>query len=184
MIKLQEGEKIILEARKHWFVFLAEGILILIAVVLPAAVIVFSLWFSPSIREYFSGQIIAAVAFFWATWAQLAWIGFFIAWTNYYLDVLVVTDKRIMDIEQISLFRRDVVTVPLENIQDIKVEVIGVIPTLFKFGNLHIQTAGMTKEVLIKGLSRPTEIKDMISELYHKTADLPAGERSILEGLY
>lgn len=168
MISLQDGEKIILEARKHWFVFLAEGILILIAVVLPALILLFSFLLFPAVRAYMVSDIIIGIVFFWAAWAQLSILGFFVTWTNYYLDVLVVTNKRIIDIDQIGLFRRDVATVPLQNIQDVKIEIKGIIPTFFKFGDLHIQTAGVNKEVLIRGLAEPAKIKDAISMLYHR----------------
>ncbi len=175
MIQLHEGEKIILEARKHWFVFLAEGGLFIVVIVVPAVLLLGTFLLFPSIGGYLGRSFGAVVTFFWAAWAEIIWIGFFIAWTNYYLDVLVVTNERIIDIDQIGLFRRDVATVPLYNIQDIKVEIKGIIPTLFKFGNLHIQTAGMTKEVLIRGLKEPTMIKDTISSLYHRATNLPAG---------
>jgi len=169
MIELQEGEKIILEARKHWFVFIAEGALLLVTVIIPASLLIFSLSFFPSIRIYFTAHVVLGIVFFWAAWTLLVWIGFFISWTNYYLDILVVTDKRIIDIDQIGLFKRDVATIPLQNVQDVKVEIKGIIQTFFRFGDLHIQTAGVHKEVLIKGLADPTQVKNAILSLYHKT---------------
>jgi len=175
MIQLQEGEKIVLEARKHWFVFLAEGALIIVVVVVPVVIILAAFIFFPSVAGYLTRDIWVFVLFFWAAWAEIIWIGFFIAWTNYYLDVLVVTNKRIIDVDQISLFRRDIATVPLQNIQDIKIEIKGIIPTFFKFGNIYIQTAGASKEAVIRGITDPSAVKDVISKLYHKTTNLPAG---------
>ena len=89
-----------------------------------------------------------------------------ISWTNYYLDVLIVTNKRIIDIEQFGLFSRDQASLPIKNVQDIKVKVVGLIPELLKFGNLDIQTAGEAKEFEIRDLRDPEKVKNIINKAY------------------
>ena len=91
---------------------------------------------------------------------------FIVAWTNYYIDVLVVTNKRIIDIEQVGLFTRDIAELRLENIQDIKVEVVGLIQSFLKMGNLNIQTAGRNKEISLKNIPQAYEVKNTISKCY------------------
>ncbi len=77
--------------------------------------------------------------------------------------MLLITDKRLLDIDQINLFARDISEMRLENIQDMRVEVLGFLATTMDFGNIYIQTAGATDEFAIKNIPHPNKIKDAIS---------------------
>ncbi len=166
MINLLEGEKIIIEKRRHWIVILYQSFGLIAAIVIPLFII-FSFSAAEPIQALLFGSVksIAGLFFILISWKFCIFTIFFIIWTNYYLDVIVVTDKRLIDIEQIGLFARDQVSVPIKNIQDIKIEIIGFLPSLFRFGHIHVQTAGQAKELLIKNLPDPTKIKDIISNL-------------------
>ena len=165
MITLLEGEKIVLMRRRHWFVIASEAAIILLMALAPFALFFSSLAVFPQAKEFLSSYL-ALIIFYIAIWLQFLWMFFFTAWTNYYLDVLLVTNKRVVDIEQIGLFKRDIAELRLESIQDIKIEVIGIIQSLLKMGNLHIQTAGYSKEVLLRNVPEPYKIKDLISAQY------------------
>lgn len=164
MINLHPGEKIIIERRKHWFFVLIQAVFIFFVAVLPLLVIIFA-EFLPAINsvvvEYENPILFFIVAF----WLCL-WMGFFVGWTNYYLDVLVITDRRLIDIEQIGLFSRDVAEVRLENIEDIKIRVSGIIPSLLKFGDVEIQTAGEFREFIKRNISEPYIVRDAISKAH------------------
>lgn len=167
MIELQPNEKIIKAARKHWFVFLLEVVILFFAAVTP-----FFILFMIDSTYYLYPFLVqisntAITLFFLAGWFLFIWMFFFVIWTDYYLDVLIVTNQRIVDIEQIGLFARDVTTSPLERIQEVRIEILGFLPTLLRFGNLHIQTAGPTEEIVIKGVRDPLEVKKIITEAYN-----------------
>lgn len=89
-------------------------------------------------------------------------------WTDFYLDVLVVTDHRIINIEQKALFARETSSLHLDKIQDVSVEVFGILATFLSFGNLKIQTAGEMEEFIIKGIKDPDAIKQTILEQHEK----------------
>ncbi|HEY4496690.1 MAG TPA: PH domain-containing protein [Candidatus Paceibacterota bacterium] len=170
MINLEEEEKILLEQRRHWFVIGTTGAIMFGVILAPIIFVIVILGAFPEITAFFEDiKFIWIAVFFILSWTLIMWVSFFIAWTDYYLDVLIVTNKRVVDVEQRGLFRRDLATVPLQNIQDIKIEINGLIPTLLRFGNLHIQTAGVSKEVLIKDIKEPTEVKKIILSAYHDT---------------
>ena len=178
MIKLLENEKIVLMQRRHWFVMVIEGLpLFLIALIPLALVIILIILFPQTIT--FLVQYWEFTVFYSFSWLALLWMLFFIAWTNYYLDVLIVTNKRIIDIEQVSLFTRDIAELRLENIQDIKVEVVGLIQSFLKMGNLHIQTAGQNKEVFLKNIPQAYEVKNAISRCYDEILKDEAGMRKV-----
>ncbi len=166
MIHLREHETILREARRHWLVIASEGAILFLGALAPAFALLGFLSAERILQVHLEIPL-SAILFFYAAWLLFLWIVFFVFWTNYYLDVLIITDQRLIDVEQISLFARESVSVPYENIEDVKVEVFGLIPSLFKFGNLHVQTAGETKEVLIKHLSRPHEAERLIAERLH-----------------
>lgn len=163
MIDLHPNEKIILVTRRHWFVFLGEVIVLIFAAFLPLIFFVFSDYIYEKGTPYLTEpQITAAIVFFSAAWLLLLWMIFFIIFTNYYLDILIVTNQRIIDVEQVGLFARDIATAPLPALQDVKIEILGFIATMFNFGNIHLQTAGSQKEILIRGIKNPEYVKKLI----------------------
>lgn len=167
LIDLLPEEKIIVGIRKHWFVFFLESFGLVVAGVVPFILVVFTeAIFSDLVAAIGATELENILVFFTAAWLIVLTVIFFVVFTNYYLDMLIVTSQRLIDIDQISLFARDVATAPLHNIEDIKIESLGIFATLFKFGNLHIQTAAETKEIIIRGIRRPERAKDIIMQAY------------------
>ena len=75
-------------------------------------------------------------------WTILVLLSAFTVWTHYYLDLWIITDRRIILVDQIHFFNRNVSIFRLERMQDIEFYVKGIIPTLLNFGTLKAQTAG------------------------------------------
>ena len=65
---------------------------------------------------------------------------------------------------QKGLFYRDISTCRLNRIQDVTVEVRGLIPSLLDFGTITVQTAGEEDNFIIHGMPHPYEIKRAILE--------------------
>ncbi len=103
--------------------------------------------------------------FFYLLWLLAMWVGFFSAWTDYYLDVWQVTDQRIIDIEQKGFFSRDEATIRFENIQDITIDTHGFFATIFDFGDLRVQSAGERREFVIENATHPEAMKKKIQAL-------------------
>ena len=153
---LRENEKVLFEIRRHWYVLAVDSSFVVLLALIPIIVIASAGYFG------FSEQALFLIFFLSAAWLLILWSVFFIIWTNYYLDVWIITDQRIIDVEQFSLFSRDVSEFRLDRIQDITVEVKGFLPTMLKFGNIHVQTAGMGNEFHIMQTPEPYKVKDMI----------------------
>lgn len=164
MVDLQQGEFIVAYAHKHWLIFALEiigiigGTLALFALVASLEV------FAPElVRTIFTDSsllgfnLVASVFIIMCATITIA-----ITFTNYYLDVLVVTNRRLIDCDQIGLFSRDVATIPTGNIIDIKIIISGILETFFNFGDLSVQSAGVSREVVIRGLSKPQHVKQII----------------------
>lgn len=162
MIDLHPDERIVLVKRRHWLPIAGEGFSFLLAAILPWVAVLIGFKISFPAFAVLRDNLMLGL-FLASGWGLLMWISFFISWTNYYLDVIAVTNQRIIDIEQIGLFARDVAELRIENIEDMKVEIIGIIPSLLNFGNVHIQSAGEAKEIFLKHIPDPHELTDAIS---------------------
>lgn len=143
-IQLEPDEQIMKMVRKHWFVITIEllsvGLVLLVPLWLIIALATFpdALSFLWTILENnFSLYLFGS-----AIWMLLSLLTGFAIWTHYYLDLWVITDRRIILIDQISFFNRNVSIFRLERMQDIEFKITGIIPTLLNFGTLKAQTAG------------------------------------------
>ena len=135
MLKLDKEEKIILDVRKHWFVILMDALMMFIAALLPAILFLVAVKYFPRLQKVNIGNdLIYLFSFFYSIWLLGIWTSFFVRWTDYYLDVWYITSNRIVAINQKGLFRREIIDLRYEKIQDTTVELNGVIPTLLNFG--------------------------------------------------
>jgi hypothetical protein len=91
-------------------------------------------------------------------------MNFAISWTNYRLDTLVVTNRRIIDIDQLGLFARNISELRLENIEDITIDIPGFIASWLNYGDIVLQTAAEQDKFTFRGISHPEAAKNFISE--------------------
>jgi membrane protein YdbS with pleckstrin-like domain len=157
--KLEQGEKLLTETRRHWFVFVSEVVGLAITALAPFALL-FAMHFAGI--DIAHERIWPLWMFFTAAWFLMLWILFWKIWTSYYLDVWYVTDRRLIDVEQYWLFKRRTSELRLDKIQDITVEVHGLLPHLLKFGTIHVQTAGQARKIDIINIPNPHRLKDII----------------------
>ena len=173
MPPLEQNEKILYTARKHWFILAGETIFIAMLAVLPGLLLftpyVFPSEFVNTIREFFAfeGSFLLVTFFLWSLLLLCLWIAFFMFWTDYYLDVWFVTNLRVIAMEQRGLFDRSISTFRHDMIQDATVEVPGLLATLLKFGTVEVSTAS-DYSFIFKGAARPHALKDCIMAEHHR----------------
>ncbi|MDQ5950403.1 MAG: hypothetical protein QG585_345 [Patescibacteria group bacterium] len=168
MIELQPGENILYEVRKHWFHLFVWGLVLCLMAVVPLILGgILTVMIFGSLTE----QAVSVAGLFYTLWLGLLWIIFFVEWTDYRLDVWVITNQRIIDIDQRGLFNRDVATVRFESVVDIKAHVGGLIGTFLHFGTIEIQTAGAVKEFTMRSVYYPEKAKDVIYKVVHKSLE-------------
>lgn len=165
-IEFEPNEEILATVRKHWFVIFSELIGVLLMVLLPIFfLIIFGL--NHQLDEYSTihQNYIQLAAFMLVIWLLLAILTGFTIWTHYYLDLWLITDRRIIVIDQVHFFNRKVSSFRLERLQDIKVVINGIIPTFLNFGTLHAHTAGNTEEnFTTTGLPDPRNLQAIIQK--------------------
>ena len=118
---------------------------------------------APNLLE---NEITASLMFLTASLFCLAtWVYSFSEYIDYYLDTWIITNLRIINIEQHGLFSRTASELYLGDVQDVTSEVKGVIPTLFDYGSVYVQTAGERQRFHFKDIDHPEKTKEKILRL-------------------
>jgi membrane protein YdbS with pleckstrin-like domain len=164
-IQFEEGEEVLHVARRHWFyialVGFLDGALFFISII--GGLMLFG--FMRSIEGVSSYDALAVSVYMVALFGLFLWMHFFAMWTDHWLDAWIVTNKRIIDIEQKGFFNRQVSSFPLNRIQDVTYDTVGIIAMWLHFGNVRLQTASISSDLVMKQVSFPKEIKELISSL-------------------
>src|SRR5262245_19377663 len=84
-------------------------------------------------------------------WWLFTWLAAFSTFMHSCLDIWVVTNKRIIDVEQHDFFRREVTSLYLDRIEDVTIDVTGFFHTLFGFGLITVQSAGAKDRLELPG---------------------------------
>ena len=105
----------------------------------------------------------SSVIFF--LWLIIGGLYIFLQWFNWYRDRYILTDERIINLQQKHLFSRAVIEAPYENIQDISYEVNGFWATIFGFGDVRIDTAGRKEGIIMEQVHRPRRLKSKIVKI-------------------
>lgn len=170
-IQLEPDEKILKMVRKHWFIITIELLGVGFALLVPAWLLL-GLSLIPDSLSFISTIIADNVSLFIfgsAAWMLLTLMTGFAIWTHYYLDLWVITDRRIILIDQISFFNRNVSIFRLERMQDIEFKISGIIATLLNFGTLKAQTAGAHESNFTStGLPDPRGLQAIIQKAMDK----------------
>lgn len=171
MITLNPDEKIYLIKRRHRLVLmkaLVPEIFIFFLIILGMIILFFvdlPPWpemltgFFPEIADYNMEYLLL---FLFSLSLSIFWLVIFVTFTNYYLDCWIVTNQRTIRAELRGLFSRIFSSVPHDRIQDITVDIHGILPTIFRFGDLHIQTAGGFRDFAFRQIPDPYKAKEII----------------------
>lgn len=163
MINFDKDEKIIYEVRKHWLVFFTEIFMLVLFALLP--ILILSFLDQSKLSAFFVNEhFLSFVIFAYSAWLLVLWVAGFIFWTDYFLDVWIITNKKVLDVEQHGFFRREVSILHLDKIQDITFEVDGFIQTLMNYGDVLVQTAGSRGEYRIQGVPNPGNVQSKLNE--------------------
>jgi hypothetical protein len=156
-------EEIIFFLRRHWFIPLKIIIGYILLGLVPVALYIYfqrdlPSWLENETVKIFLTLLVMAFYLFW-------WMMFYYAWLDYFLDAWIVTNYRIINIEQRSLFNRFVAEQKLYRVQDVVSEQKGVFPTILNYGEVQIQTAGTEETVFFEQIPKPQYVAQEIIKL-------------------
>jgi hypothetical protein len=163
-IELEPDEVVITTVRKHWFLIFIELTVIILFGLVP--VFCFMLIQFVTIPETIASFITTGtplIIFCLSAWLLMSTIAAATSWTSYYLDLWILTDRRIIVIDQVTYFNRKVSNFRLERLQDINVSIRGLIPTLLNYGIIRAQTASASENNFESfGLPDPRGLQSLI----------------------
>ena len=176
LIRQKGYETIVKVARRDGIVFF--GSMFFYAVLFLAPVILFYLFqnYAAMIWDNYVWRpvfILGASIYYFSCWLFL-----FGAFLDYYLDFWVITNDRLLNIEQQGTFARTISELDLYKIQDSTSEVQGILPSLFGYGNIHIQTAGETQRFELKQIPNPHEMRKIIMDMAEEDRRYHAGQEN------
>ncbi len=166
VVKLTDGENELKVIHRHPISFLSGYISIALFVAMPILFAIFFLIIPSDITEsLFAGDATVGILFITVTWLLFAWMYGWWRWTDHYLDIIVITDKRIFEIKQNGFFHRETTSFSFDKIQNIKVTQLGVLSTVLNYGDILIETASETENLHLEKIPDPNSVKTYINEL-------------------
>lgn len=163
-IMLEPGEHVLTVIHRHAIGLIGIYILAiaaLVAVFLLAGIIGLDLF------RGLSGEaslMLAGIAFLMI--ALTAFMLFAVT-SMYWQTKLLVTNKGIIQILQHGLFNRKVSRLSMSDIEDVTTEQKGLLPTLFNYGILHVETSGELKNFAFKHTPNPNKYAGQIIDARH-----------------
>jgi len=132
------GEETLFILRSHFFTNIGWILGSIFLLILPLTVLAIPLLSKP-VDIPISGPSVFLAA---AVWVLIITGVAYQQFLNWYFNLYILTNRRIVDIDFFGLFYRRVSTTTLANVQDITYTKAGIIQNFFDFGDIHIQTAG------------------------------------------
>ena len=114
---------------------------------------------------------------------------------NYYLSLQIVTNKRLIDVDQRGIFSREVNELPIEKIEDVTHKQTGLLQSLFNYGTISVQSAAeisttnspsqaITSGFVFENVSHPSEVQSIINNLFHQNQTLKQHQNAQLNAHY
>lgn len=161
----ERDETVYVFVRRHWLAFLPFlGFVIAILLAGVIAILLITNFFADSLNEWAFPVAILSLSMLFLAIATI----FLVGWLDFYFDIHVVTDRRIVDIDQKGLFNRVTSELNLSQVEDVTAHSKGFLETFFTFGDVTVQTAGTQPNFVLEKIPKPNEVTRLISELSHQ----------------
>ncbi len=164
--RIEDGD--VITYRKHPFTLLGRTWWIIL---LSLALFALMIWVN-------AGLIRNILLVLWL--GSIGWFGWrFLDWRN---DLFQLTDLYVFDIDRLPLgFGESKKQAELVNIQNVNAERPGFLATLLNFGNVYIETAGASADIIFERVANPTQVQNDVfrrrESLRQKQADTERNQR-------
>lgn len=164
MVVLQPGERIVATIKRHPF-----GIVSLYAAATAGIGIAAALAFVllPSLLGQFDNNT-SAIYLGLAILVALLVLILGVATSVYWQNQWVVTTDSITQVSQTSLFSRQVSQLSMDNLEDVTVNQDGILPHMFGFGTLKVESAGERSKFVFPYCPHPNDYARQILEIHEQ----------------
>ncbi len=157
-----DDEKVVKIWRRHRITLIKPTLRVLAFLIVPIILMIttgLSMFTSPWLFGIF--LIIIAVSLTFAAYE----------WASWYGDVYVLTNYRIIDVDQEGFFNRKFAEASIAKIEDISYTVKGIAQTVFNYGEVLVQTAGAVENIRLSQIPYPSSQVKYILQQQEKYLD-------------
>ncbi len=86
-------------------------------------------------------------------------------WWRWSRTMLIITDQRVIDIEQQGFFDRTVTEAVYVQVDEVAYRIKGFFATIFRFGTLRVQLRGAGADIEFRRAHRPARLHDLLNDL-------------------
>ena len=166
----QPNETVYLVIRKHWFYLFSQLMTWSVFLIL---LFLFDYYGPMMMPGLFQDSYLGYLNLFRNLYFIFLILGLLIIWVLYYVNVQLITNERIVDISQRSLFHHVVSELYLTKIEDVTGETEGIFETALGFGDVYVQTAGTEERFVFSRVPQPEKIEKMILDLSQQLQKMP-----------
>lgn len=160
----EEDEKVLLFIRKDFVTNLPWVISGTLLLIIPLIITPVLMYFNLPFLNFPQKYIVVLTIFYYL----LSITFIFISFITWYFNLNIVTEKRIIDIEFESVVYKNVAATKLTLVQDVSYAQVGVIRTVFDYGDVLIQTAGTIDNFTFEAVPRPEDAVHIVENLIGK----------------
>jgi len=164
-VRLEEGERVILLVRQHWYVFRNSVLLALFA---PFTLLFFAFMSGYWILNRTISDVLQMILL-WGAFICLI-LGLILFLWQLFLwrrTFYIVTNKRLILITRFGLFHHDDRETALTMVQDVKALVAGMAPSLYGFGQVIVQVSSEDAKLIMHKVPKPQEVQRVIIREAH-----------------
>lgn len=159
---LRPWEEVLMVLKRHWIAYVIVGLYFIFWIMLTIIIFYFF-----GLNTYIN--IILCV--FWMMWSLFLYV----EWLNHELDMFVITNKKIIWIEQITFLNRVVTECNLGQVQEVNSKTKWLFSNLFNFGTVYIQTAwnatNLKMELVEDSINKSRDILNIVSKYWWEKTD-------------
>ncbi|MDQ7008900.1 MAG: PH domain-containing protein [Candidatus Gracilibacteria bacterium] len=159
---MRPGEKPIMIVKRHWIILVKLFSYFLLGLLFTTMFYIFG--------NYAWAHLLVII--FWMIYS----IFLYIEWLNHELDLYIITNNRIIGVDQVGFLNRKVSECNLGQVQEVGNQTKGLLANLLNYGTIKIQTAGNATNFVMDMAPLPIEHSRRILNEVDKYRDAQKGE--------
>lgn len=168
-------EHVLMFLRRHWLVPLKLVLGAIVLAIVPPIFYIIMYNFTDLLGGEMTNTLLVLLTSAYYLFAILYSFSNFI---DYYLDVWVVTNQRIIDIEQKGLFARVISEEEIDRVINITSETKGFWATVLNYGNVYIETAVHKQRFAFRQIPFAEQVAQKMSNLVSDYRKMKGGTNS------
>lgn len=157
----EEGEKALLVLRRHFITNLHWIFISTLLFIIPLIFVPFLSNFSPF---DFLQLPVRYVIIFTIFYYLIVFTYVFVNFISWYFNVAIITDKKVIDVDFSNLVYKNVAATKHSLLQDASYSQIGVLRSLFDYGDVMVQTAGSLDNFEFPAVPKPGRVVEIVEE--------------------